>query len=138
MGDPDVFDDLLASLGGFYRSWLIYLGIELGLFEALRHAGRAGLTPAELATATDTHAEAVDLWAWAADAHQLAELEGGRLRVDADLSGTLLDRERTDYLGGQFIHGLLPPSTGTACWNSSARERRSANAPTATGPRSSG
>ena len=107
MGDPDVFDDLLASLGGFYRSWLIYLGIELGLFEALRRAGNEGLTPAELATATDTHGEAVDLWAWAADAHQLAELEGGRLRVDPDLAGTLLDRERTDYLGGQFIHGVV-------------------------------
>jgi SAM-dependent methyltransferase len=107
MGDPDVFDDLLASLGGFYRSWLIYLGIELGLFEALRRAGDAGLTPAELATATDTHGEGVDLWAWAADAHQLAELEEGRLRVDPDVAGTLLDRERTDYLGGQFVHGVV-------------------------------
>ena len=107
MGDPDVFDDLLASLGGFYRSWLIYLGLELGLFEALRRAGDEGMTPAELATATGTHGEAVDLWAWAADAHQLAELEDGRLRVDPDVAGTLLDRERTDYLGGQFVHGVV-------------------------------
>ena len=107
MGDPDVFDDLLASLGGFYRSWLIYLGIELGLFEALRRAGDEGQTPAELATATGTHEEAIDLWAWAADAHQLAELEDGRLHVDPDIAGTLLDRERTDYLGGQFVHGVV-------------------------------
>jgi SAM-dependent methyltransferase len=107
MGDPDVFDDLLASLGGFYRSWLIYLGLELGLFEALRRAGDDGMTPAELATATGTHGEAVDHWAWAADAHQLAELEDGRLRVDPDVAGTLLDRERTDYLGGQFVHGVV-------------------------------
>ena len=107
MSDPDVFDDLLASLGGFYRSWLIYLGLELGLFEALRRAGDDGMTPAELATTTGTHGEAVDHWAWAADAHQLAELEDGRLRVDPDVAGTLLDRERTDYLGGQFVHGVV-------------------------------
>jgi ubiquinone/menaquinone biosynthesis C-methylase UbiE len=107
MGDPDVFDDLLASLGGFYRSWLIYLGLELGLFEALRSAGREGLTQAELATRTGTHAEAIDLWSWAADAHQLAELEDGRLRVDPELAATLLDRDRTGYLGGQFVHGVV-------------------------------
>ena len=107
MGDPDVFDDLLASLGGFYRSWLIYLGMELGLFEALRDAGQGGLTPAELATKTDTHGEAIDLWSWAADAHQLAELHDGRLSVDPDLAATLLDRDRTDYLGGQFVHGVV-------------------------------
>jgi SAM-dependent methyltransferase len=107
MGDPDVFDDLLASLGGFYRSWLIYLGLELGLFEALRKAGDAGLTPSELGDATGTHGDAVDLWAWAADAHELAELEDGRLRVDPQLAATLLDRDRTDYLGGQFVHGVV-------------------------------
>jgi SAM-dependent methyltransferase len=107
MGDPDIFDDLLASLGGFYRSWLIYLGMELGLFEALRSAGPGGLTPAELATKTGTHDEAIDLWSWAADAHQLAELHDGRLSVDPDLAATLLDRERTDYLGGQFVHGVV-------------------------------
>jgi SAM-dependent methyltransferase len=107
MGDPDAFDDLLASLGGFYRSWLIYLGMELGLFEALRGAGPGGLTPAELATKTGTHDEAIDLWSWAADAHQLAELHDGRLSVNPDLAATLLDRDRTDYLGGQFVHGVV-------------------------------
>jgi SAM-dependent methyltransferase len=107
MGDPDLFDDLLVSLGGFYRSWLIYLGMELGLFEALRGAGEGGLTPAELAAKTGTHGEAIDLWSWAADAHQLAELHDGHLSVDPDLAATLLDRDRTDYLGGQFVHGVV-------------------------------
>jgi len=107
MSDPDVFDDLLASLGGFYRSWLIYLGLELGLFEALRDASHDGLTPAALAATTGTHDDAVDLWAWAADAHQLAELDDGRLRIDPGLAATLLDRDRTDYLGGQFVHGVV-------------------------------
>ena len=29
------------------------------------------------------------------------------MRVDPDLAGTLLDRDRTDYLGGQFVHGVV-------------------------------
>src|SRR5436189_4563996 len=32
MALDDRFDDLIASLGGFHRSWLVYLGLELGLF----------------------------------------------------------------------------------------------------------
>ncbi len=107
MAAADPFDDLLESLGGFYRSWLIYLGLELGLFEALRRAGDAGLAPAELAQATGCDPDAIGLWAWAADAHDLAELEGGRLRVDPEVAGTLLDQDRVGYLGGQFIHGVV-------------------------------
>ncbi len=71
----DPFDDLLDSLGGFYRSWLVYLGLELGLFEVLRQAGEDGMTPGELSHAVGGHPEAIDLWAWAADAHDLAELK---------------------------------------------------------------
>src|SRR5919205_1030323 len=44
----DRFDDLLASLAGFHRSWLVALGLEGGLFRALRDAGEQGLTPAAL------------------------------------------------------------------------------------------
>ena len=107
MAPSDPWDDLLDSLGGFYRSWLVYLGLELGLFEILREAGDAGLTPAELAQAAGGHGQAIDVWAWAADAHNLAELEDGRLRVDAELAATLLDRDRVGYLGGQFVHGVV-------------------------------
>ena len=49
MALDDRFDDLIASLGGFHRSWLVYLGIELGLFAHVREAGAAGLTTDELA-----------------------------------------------------------------------------------------
>ena len=52
----DRFDDLVASLGGFHRTWLVYLGIELGLFEQIRAAGAAGLTPDELAERTGLRA----------------------------------------------------------------------------------
>ena len=30
----DRFDDLVASLGGFHRTWYIVTGLELGLFAA--------------------------------------------------------------------------------------------------------
>src|SRR5688572_20077856 len=71
MGRDDRYDDLIASLGGFHRSWLIYLGLELGLFAAVRAARGTGLTTADLAAATETHPEAVEAWAWASDAHEL-------------------------------------------------------------------
>src|SRR4029079_19416832 len=101
---PDArFDDLVASLGGFHRSWLIYLGIELGLFEQLRAAGAAGLTPAELAVIAGVERSAIDAWAWAADAHDLVTLEEGRLTVDEEVAIILLDPTRSEFLGGQFV-----------------------------------
>ncbi|MFN8631612.1 MAG: hypothetical protein U0838_15225 [Chloroflexota bacterium] len=44
----DRFDDLVASLAGFYRTWYVFTGLELGLFDALRDAGTVGLSAAEL------------------------------------------------------------------------------------------
>ena len=49
----DRFDDHATSLGGFYRAWVIQLGLELDLFGALRAAGPAGLTTDQLAAATE-------------------------------------------------------------------------------------
>ena len=103
----DRFDDLVASLAGFHRSWLIFLGIELGLFDALREAGDAGLTPAELASAVGCDAGAIDVWAWAADAHQLATFENGRLRTEDEVAEILLDAEIPEFLGGQFVHTVV-------------------------------
>ena len=78
MGLDDRFDDLVATLGGFYRSWLIYLGLELGLFRRLRDAGSRGLTPAELSSAAGCAAGPIEEWALAADAHGLG---GGSARL---------------------------------------------------------
>ena len=103
----DRFDDLIASLGGFHRSWLVYLGIELGLFARLREAGLAGLTAAELAEATGAREKAVEAWGWAADAHDLVTLEGDRLIADEDVAIVLLDELRPEYLGGQFVHATV-------------------------------
>lgn len=107
MSPDERFDDLIASLGGFYRSWLIYLGLELGLFSRLRDEGPGGLSPLELAAATGTHPDAIDVWSWAADAHDLVILEEGRLTLDDDVAAILLDDHRAEYLGGQFVHAVV-------------------------------
>ena len=103
----DRFDDLVTSLGGFYRSWLIYLGLDLGLFARLREAGQAGFSAAELAQATGTQPEAIEVWAWAVDAHDLANFEGGRLVVNEDVAAILLDDRIPEFLGGQFSHAVV-------------------------------
>jgi SAM-dependent methyltransferase len=100
----DRFDDLVASLGGFYRSWYVVTGIELGLFARIRDAGAAGLTADELAGRTGTQPALVSRWAWGAAAHDLVDLEDGRLSIGEDVATILLDADRPEYLGGQFLH----------------------------------
>lgn len=107
MGHDDRYDDLIASLGGFHRSWLVYLGIELGLFAHVRAARGTGVTTAELTAATGTHPAAIDAWAWASDAHDLTTFEDGRLVMDEDVAAILLDGDRADFLGGQFVHAVV-------------------------------
>lgn len=107
MRDDDRFDEFIESLGGFYRTWIVYLGIELGLFRRLEDAGADGLTPAELASATGTHAGAVDVWAWAAEAHGLVDATDGHLALDPEVARILLDDRVPEYLGGQFVHSVV-------------------------------
>ncbi len=107
MGHDDRYDELIASLGGFHRSWLVYLGIELGLFQHVRAARATSLTTAELAAATGTQPAAVDAWAWASDAHDLTTFEDGRVVMDEDVAAILLDGDRADFLGGQFVHAIV-------------------------------
>lgn len=99
----DRFEDLVASLGGFYRTWFVHVGLETGLLRALDEAGDAGLPVDELAARTGTDPRVVGEWAWGADAHGLVELDGGRLRRIAELEPVLLDPNRPEYLGGQFV-----------------------------------
>jgi SAM-dependent methyltransferase len=98
----DRFDDMVASLGGFYRTWYAYVGIELGLFARLREAGPAGTTAAELGRRTGTEPELVGRWAWGANAHDLVEIEDERIIVLDDVAKLLLDADRSEYLGGLF------------------------------------
>lgn len=103
----DRFDDLVDSLAGFHRTWLVYLGVELDLFSRLRAAGRDGLTVAELAAACECEAVPIRAWAWGADAQGLAELRDDRLVLDEETAAVLLDDTRPEFLGGQFVHSVI-------------------------------
>ena len=100
----DRFEDLVTSLGGFYRSWVVHLGLELGLFAALRRAGGAGLTPAALAAETSTAPDPVAAWCRAAFASDLVDDDGERIHLDDVTAAILLDADRPEYLGGQFAY----------------------------------
>jgi SAM-dependent methyltransferase len=102
----DRFDDLAASLGGFYRAWVIHLGLEVGFFAVLRRAGGAGLAPAELAAATRADPDSAARWCLAAFAGDLVSWDGERARLDDATATILLDVDRPEYLGGQFVHGV--------------------------------
>jgi len=100
----DRFDDLVMSLGGFYRSWVIQLGLELGLFAALRAAEPAGLTTSELAAATGTAPDPIAVWCRAAYAGDLVDCNADRIHLDEISASILLDVDRPEYLGGQYAY----------------------------------
>ena len=103
----DRFDELVDSLTGFHRTWLVYVGVELGLFSRLRAAGGAGLTAAELAAASGCSLVPIRAWVSAADAQGLTELQGERIVIDDETAVVLLDDARPEFLGGQFVHAVI-------------------------------
>jgi len=107
MGRRDRFEELAGSVAGFYQSWVIYLGLELGLFEAVRAAGGAGIAPDALATATSCRPEPVRAWVRAAHSADLVVLEGDRARLEEDVVSVLLDDTHPEYLGGQFVVAVV-------------------------------
>ncbi len=107
MGRRDRFEELAGSVAGFYQSWVIYLGLELGLFESIRAAGVAGIAPDALATATGCRPEPVRTWVRAAHAADLVVLDGDRARLEDDVVSVLLDDTHPEYLGGQFVVAVV-------------------------------
>ncbi len=107
MPPDDRFDDLAQSLGGFYRSWVIYLGLHLGLFALIHAAEREGISPVELAAAAGCAPEPVEAWVRAAHASELLEYDGSRVRMDEGAASVLLDETRPEYLGGQFVVAVV-------------------------------
>ena len=99
----DRFDELVSALSGFYRTWVVFIGLELGLLPALRGAGASGMTAGELADRTACRREPVGAWARAAHAFDLVSIQDGRVILDEDVAGVLLDEQRPEYLGGQFV-----------------------------------
>jgi SAM-dependent methyltransferase len=102
----DRFDDLAQRLGGFYLSWVVYLGLELGLFERMRASG-GGLTPAELATEAGCAPAPVEAWIRAAHASEIVDFDGERASLPDDAASVLLDDSRPEYLGGQFVAAVV-------------------------------
>jgi SAM-dependent methyltransferase len=105
--DGDRFDELAQGLGGFYLSWVIYLGLELGLFARIRSAGADGIAPGELAAACACAAEPVGAWVRAAHASDLVGFDGSRVTLPPDTASVLLDDSRPEYLGGQFVAAVV-------------------------------
>lgn len=103
----DRFDELIDTLAGFQRTRLVYIGVELGLFGHLRAAGRQGLSATELAHLSGCAPGPIGAWVSAADAHELAEIQGDRLVLDEDTAVILLDEARPEFLGGQFVHSIV-------------------------------
>ena len=100
----DRFDELAASLIGFYRTWVVHLGIELGLFERIRAAGSDGIAPDALAATASCAPGPVGAWVLAAHAGELVDFDGDRVRLDPAVATVLLDADRPEYLGGQFLY----------------------------------
>ena len=103
----DRFDELAQRLGGFYFSWVVYLGLELGLFDRIRAAGDGGIGPGELATAAGCEPEPVEAWIRAAHASEIVGFDGERVTLSPDTASVLLDDSRPEYLGGQFVAAVV-------------------------------
>jgi SAM-dependent methyltransferase len=107
MSIDDRFDDLAASLAGFNRAWAVYLGLELGLFRRIRAAAPSGLTGAGLATQAGCLPEVVDTWVHLAYSVDLVDCDGERVTMDEHIAVILLDDQRPEYLGGQFVSTVV-------------------------------
>jgi SAM-dependent methyltransferase len=105
--EGDRFEDLAERLGGFYLSWVVYLGLELGLLARIRAAGGGGIAPGELATQAGCAAAPVEAWVRAAHAADIVGYDGARVTLPADTASVLLDDSRPEYLGGQFVAAVV-------------------------------
>jgi SAM-dependent methyltransferase len=103
----DRFDDLAASLVGFHRTWVAYLGLDLGLFERIRAAGPSGISLDDLGEASGCAPAALRTWALAAHASELVDHDGAVVRMEPAMAAVLLDEARPEYLGGQFVFSVV-------------------------------
>ena len=140
MGHDDRFDDLdrQPRRASTARGWSTS-GLELGLFAARPRGRRERHHPDELASATGTDPRRSTPGRGRPTPTTSSTLEDGRLdRSTSDVAAILLDDERADYLGGQFVHA----SVASMDWGGMVDFFRTGDAdratgPTATGPRSS-
>ena len=103
----DRFDELAQRLGGFYLSWVVYLGLELGLFARIHSAGGGDHASYGSPRTPACAPGPVEAWVRAAHASELVGFDGDRVTLPAETASVLLDDTRPEYLGGQFVAAVV-------------------------------
>ena len=91
---------VVGDFGAALSSVLVYIGIKLGLYDAL--ADSEGLTPAELAAKTNTTERYVREWLLNQAASGYVEYDGGKYSLTPEQKATLTDESSPFYVGGGF------------------------------------
>lgn len=89
---------------GFYGVWIAHIGRQLKLFHQLSDRP---MTIEELIIATKLYPAAVRAWCTAAQAYQFLAIKDGKLQIEEEMRHILIDKDRPDYLGGQFSYLAL-------------------------------
>jgi len=99
----DRFDDLVASLTGFYRAWVISSGSSLAvrpLARGRRERADAGAAGHRRRGRGRAHLRLVRRRV----RRRPRADDGSRVRLDPDVATILLEKDRPEYLGGQFTY----------------------------------
>ncbi len=91
---------VVGDFGAALSSVLVYIGLKLGLYDAL--ANSDGLTPAELATKTKTTERYVREWLLNQAASGYVEYDDGKYSLSAEQKLALTDESSLFYVGGGF------------------------------------
>jgi 2-polyprenyl-3-methyl-5-hydroxy-6-metoxy-1,4-benzoquinol methylase len=101
MGAEPIADRVITYLSGAGVAALVYLGDRLGLYRALREAGR--VTSAELAAKSGLHERWVREWLHGqASAGLVTYVEEGRFELTDEQAAVLAEETHPDFLGGGF------------------------------------
>ncbi|MEA2277259.1 MAG: hypothetical protein QOI62_3028 [Solirubrobacteraceae bacterium] len=92
-------DDIVGYYGGFFGTWLIAIGRQSGILEALRDHGEA--SPQELAERLGYAESYVATWCRGAYAFKLVDHSAGRFSLPAEAATVLLDSTNPSFMGGR-------------------------------------
>jgi hypothetical protein len=95
---------VLKALRGFYESWVIFLGLEMRLFQAL--AERGPTSPLQLAATLSLNERAVSRWARAAVILGILVGRGEKVWLAEEWRRVLLQPDAEDYRGGDFMYAV--------------------------------
>jgi SAM-dependent methyltransferase len=95
---------VLKALRGFYESWVIFLGLEMGIFKALAERGPA--SPLQLAAMLSLNEQAVSRWARAAVSLGILDGRGEEVWLAEEWRRVLLQPDAEDYRGGDILYAV--------------------------------